>query len=41
MLPGALLRNVIALVAMQRQVDNEDHDFYLDLDVSETEDHSE
>ena len=37
----AILGSVIDLVAMQRQIHDEDHDFYLDSGVSETEDHSE
>ena len=36
-----ILGSVIDLVAMQRQVDYEDHELYLELGVSETEEHSE
>ena len=37
----AILGSVIDLVAVQRHIHAIDHDFYLDLVVSETEDHSE
>ena len=40
-MPHVILGSVIDLVAMLRQVDNEDHEFYLELGLSETEDHSE